>query len=46
LYGVSALDLPTYIGVTAMLVLVAGIAAYLPGQSAGRVDPLVVLRDE
>jgi putative ABC transport system permease protein len=46
LYGVSPRDLATYIGVTAMLVFVAGLAAYLPSRSAGRVDPLVVLRDE
>jgi ABC-type antimicrobial peptide transport system permease subunit len=46
LYGVSTLDLVTYAGVTATLVLVAGLAAYLPSRSAGRLDPLPVLREE
>jgi putative ABC transport system permease protein len=46
LYGVSPLDLATYVGVTAMLIFVAGVAAYLPSRSAGKVDPLVILRDE
>jgi putative ABC transport system permease protein len=46
LYGVSPLDPATYLGVTAVLVGVAALAAYLPGRSAGRVDPLLVLRDD
>jgi predicted permease len=46
LYGVSPLDLATYAGVTAILVVVAGLAAYVPSRAAGRVDPLVILSDE
>jgi predicted permease len=46
LYGVSPLDLATYLGVTAILVVVAGLAAYLPSRAAGQVDPLVILSDE
>lgn len=46
LYGVSSRDLATYVGVAALLVLVAMLATYLPSRSAARLDPLVVLRDE
>ena len=46
LYGVSPLDLPTYAGVTAILVVVANLAAYVPSRAAGQVDPLVILSDE
>jgi len=46
LYGVSPLDLATYAGVTAILLVVANLAAYVPSRAAGRVDPLVILSDE
>ncbi|PYP99090.1 MAG: hypothetical protein DMF82_25895 [Acidobacteria bacterium] len=46
LFGVSPLDPATYAGVAAVLMLVAGISAYVPSRGAGRVDPLVTLRDE
>jgi putative ABC transport system permease protein len=46
LFGVSALDPATYAGVAALLLLVAGVSAYLPSRGAARVDPLVTLRDE
>lgn len=46
LYSVSPLDLATYIGVTAILLAVGNLAAYVPSRAAGRVDPLAVLNDE
>ncbi len=46
LFGVSSLDPVTYLGVAALLVLVALLATYLPSRAAARLDPLVVLRDE
>jgi predicted permease len=46
LYGVSPLDPATYLGVAAILVVVANLAAYVPSRAAGQVDPLVILSDE
>jgi hypothetical protein len=46
LYGVSPLDPATYLGVAAILVVVANLAAYVPSRAAGEVDPLVILSDE
>ena len=44
LYGVSAADLPTYIGVPALLLVVAGAACIVPAGRAARLDPLRALR--
>jgi putative ABC transport system permease protein len=46
LFGVSSLDPTIYLSVAALLSLVAMLAAYLPGRSAARLDPLAVLREE
>jgi predicted permease len=46
LYGVSALDLVTFGGVSLLLSLVAVLACYFPARRAMRVDPLVALRHE
>jgi putative ABC transport system permease protein len=44
LYGVSAADLPTYVGVPVLLLVVAGAACIVPAHRAARLDPLRALR--
>ena len=46
LFEVQPLDAVTYVGATLVLVVAAGLAAYLPAARASRVDPLVALRSE
>jgi len=46
LYGVTALDPITYLGMIALLVMVSAIACWLPARRAARMDPAATLRLE
>jgi putative ABC transport system permease protein len=45
LYGVSATDAPTLLGVVAMVAVVAALASLVPAVRAARLDPMRVLRE-
>jgi predicted permease len=46
LYGVETFDLPTFVGVSVVMVAVALLASYIPARRASSVDPMEALRTE
>jgi ABC-type antimicrobial peptide transport system permease subunit len=44
LFGTSAGDVATYAGMSALLLIVAGLSGYIPARRASRISPLVALR--
>ena len=46
LFGITPLDMLTYAGVVALLVVSAAAASYIPARRAAKVDPMVALRYE
>lgn len=45
-YGVAPMDLSSMLGAAALLILVAGVASYIPARLAATVDPALSLRSD
>jgi putative ABC transport system permease protein len=46
LFGVKALDVPTFVGMSASMIAVGLLASYVPARRASRVDPIESLRGD
>jgi putative ABC transport system permease protein len=46
IYGVSANDIPTFVGISGALMLAAALAIYIPARRAMKINPIVALRYE
>jgi len=46
LFGVSSKDPMTFVGISALLTMVALFAVYLPARRAAKTDPIIALRFE
>ncbi|MPY89738.1 MAG: FtsX-like permease family protein [Luteitalea sp.] len=46
LYAIEPLDVPTFVGAAVLMLVVAGVAAYVPARRAARTDPMTALRYE
>ena len=46
LFGVTRLDPVTYAGVVVLLMVVSGVACWVPAWRAARIDPAITLRAE
>ncbi len=46
LFGVTAADAATLVGVTLLMMMVSALAGFLPARRASRIDPLVALHEE
>jgi putative ABC transport system permease protein len=46
LFGVTATEPSTYLAVSALLIAIAALAAYVPARRAARIDPSVAMRCE
>ena len=46
LFVMSPRDLPTLVGVSLLLVVVALVASYLPARRASHIDPMAAVRSE
>lgn len=46
LYAIEPLDVPTFAGAALVMMLMAGVAAYVPARRAVQTDPMTALRHE